>query len=77
MARVLLSSQPLALAAAAALPARSPSWYHGIMAQATTIMFDRDLYEWLRAEAFRQRTSMSRIVAFALLAYKEQQQEGK
>jgi hypothetical protein len=47
------------------------------MAQATTIMFDRDLYEWLRAEAFRQRTSMSRIVAFALLAYKEQQQEGK
>lgn len=32
------------------------------------IRLDDDLYEWLRGEAFRRRTSMSRIIREALIA---------
>jgi predicted transcriptional regulator len=39
------------------------------VARITTIRLEDDVYEQLRTEAFRRKTSMSRLISYALFQY--------
>jgi hypothetical protein len=48
------------------------SWNNGCMTQhETNVILDEDQYEWVRAEAFNRKFSMSAIMRMALTEYKK------